>query len=77
MKTRRKEYGEPGTDGENTNGKRTKINMEPATTREEGMATTAETISTKALQEILAESQKYVSPPRPTFGITSPSAFGN
>ncbi len=77
VKTRRKEYSTRGEDGETNDEKRTKTTMEPATTREDSMASTAATISTKALQEILAESQKYASPPRPAFGITSPGAIGN
>ncbi len=66
VRTRRENYKKLRLDG--TNGEKlTAMAME--TTKESGMAgmaapvTTA--ISTKALQEILAESQKYVSPPRP------------
>ncbi len=62
VKTRRKDYEATSI---NSGEKRIKTEMEPNTSGIGGMAGTPETISTKALQEILAESQRYVSPPRP------------
>ncbi len=62
VKTGRKDYEATNLDND---GKRTKTEMEPTTTGDDGMAGTATAISTKALKEILAESQRYVSPPRP------------
>ncbi len=70
VRMRRKNYEKPifnDTNGEKT----TTTGMEP--TKDSGMAVpVTSAISAKALQEILAESQKYVSPPRPM--ITTPTA---
>ncbi len=61
VKTKRKDYEATSI---NSGEKRTKTEMESTTSGIGGMAGTPETISTKALQEILAESQRYVSAPR-------------
>ncbi len=55
VKTRRKDYEAANPDN---NGQRTKMEMEPTTTDDGGMVDTGKAISTKALQEILAESQR-------------------
>ncbi len=72
VKTRRGNYGKPRLEGGN-GVKSEESAME--TTRDgsmAGMAASGHTaISTKALQEIMADSGKYVSPPRPTDTVTT------
>ncbi len=62
VKTRRKDYEAKYTE---SGEKRTKTEMEATTRSMGGMTGTPETIPTKTLQEIIAESNRYESPPRP------------
>ncbi len=72
VKTRRGNYGKPRLEG--GNGKKSE-DTAMETTKDSGVAGMAApghaAISTKALQGILADSQKYVSPPRPTDTLTT------
>ncbi len=69
VKMRRGNYGKPRLEG-SIGEKSTETAME--TTKDSGMAAPASTaISTKALRDILADSQNYASPPRPTDRVTT------
>ncbi len=72
VKTWRRKYGKPRLEGGNSENSEESA-ME--TTRDSGVAGMAApghaAISTKALQEIMAESGKYASPPRPTDTVTT------
>ncbi len=72
VKTRRKNYGKPRLEGGNGE-KSGAAAME--TSKDSGMAgmvAPANTaISTKALGDILADSQNYILPPRPTDTVTT------
>ncbi len=72
VKTWRGNYEKPRLEG--GNGKKSEA-MEMETTKDSGMtgmAAPANTaISTKALRDILADSQNCVSPPRPTDTVTT------
>ncbi len=76
VKTRRKNYDTAETNLEGNGEKWTKTNTEALeNTRDDGDNwDTMVVISSKALQEILVESQHYVSPPRPTLGTLTVTA---